>query len=72
MNLGDRVVISKNNHPLYRFTGTIVGRRGFRIVRDTMLLILINERQRSYLIPESMVNLVSDSTPDVENDLRFN
>jgi hypothetical protein len=72
MKLGDQVIVSQNNHPLYKFTGTIVGRRGFRVVRDTMLLILINERQRSYLIPESMVNLVSDSVPDVEKDKKFN
>lgn len=58
MELGDQVVISKPGHPLYGFTGRIVGKRGFRVPGDVMLLILVNERQRSYLVPESMVSLL--------------
>lgn len=60
MELGDRVVVSEKSHPFYLFTGTIVGKRGFRVPGDPMLLILINERQRSYLIPSSMVSLQED------------
>jgi len=57
MELGDRVVVSEKSHPFYMFTGTVVGKRGFRVPGDPILLILINERQRSYLIPSSMVSL---------------
>lgn len=60
MELGDRITVSERRHPFYRFTGTIVGKRGYRAPGDPFLLILINERQRSYLIPESMCCLMDD------------
>ena len=60
MELGDKVIVNERRHPFYMFTGTIVGKRGFREPGDPMLLILINERQRSFLIPESMVCLQED------------
>ncbi len=60
MELGDRITVNERTHPFYRFTGTVVGIRGFRVPGDPMLLILINERQRSYLIPESMVCRMED------------
>lgn len=60
MELGDRVKVSEKRHPFYMFTGTIVGKRGFLAPGDPFLLILINERQRSYLIPESMCCLLDD------------
>ena len=63
MELGDQVIISEPGHPLYGFTGRIVGKRGFRVPGDVMLLILVNERQRSYLVPESMVSLM-DTPPN--------
>lgn len=57
MELGDRIIVSEKKHPFYLFTGTVVGKRGVRVPGDPMLLILIDERQRSYLIPLSMVSL---------------
>ena len=63
MELGDHVIISEPKHPFYKFTGKIVGKRGFRVPGDVMLLILVNERQRSFLIPESMVTLLEDAIP---------
>lgn len=67
MELGDRIVVSEQRHPFYRLTGTIVGKRGVRVAGDPMLLILINERQRSYLIPESMVQLSQKDVPELTN-----
>jgi len=61
MELGDRVVVNERRHPFYQFTGTVVGRRGYTETGDLLLLILINERQRSFLIPESMVCLQKDA-----------
>jgi hypothetical protein len=61
MELGDRVVVSEPRHPLHRLTGKIVGKRGFRVPGDVILLIFIHERQRSFLIPESMVTLLDDT-----------
>lgn len=60
MELGDHIVVNEKRHPFYRFTGTVVGKRGYTETGDLMLLILINERQRSFLIPESMVCLRQD------------
>lgn len=64
MELGDQIMISEPKHPFYKFTGTIVGKRGFRVPGDPMLLILINERQGSFLIPESMVRLLQKNIPE--------
>lgn len=63
MELQDKVVVNERTHPFYMFTGTVVGKRGFRAPGDPMLLILINERQRSFLIPESMLRLQSENQP---------
>lgn len=67
MELGDQVVISEPCHPLFRFTGRIVGKRGFRVPGDIMLLIFVNERQRSYLVPESMVSLQDEPATSAWN-----
>jgi hypothetical protein len=61
MELGDRIVVNERRHPFYNFTGTVVGKRGYTETGDLLLLILINERQRSFLIPESMVCLQNDN-----------
>ncbi len=66
MDLGDRIIVSEKRHPFYMFSGTVIGKRGFRIPGDPMLLILINERQRSYLIPESMVSLQQENDHPVK------
>lgn len=60
LELGDRVIVIEHRHPLYKFTGTVVGKRGERVPGDILLLILVDERQRSYLIPESMVGLLAN------------
>lgn len=60
MELGDHVVVSEKRHPFYKFTGKVVGKRGYTETGDLLLLILINERQRSFIIPQSMVCLQND------------
>ncbi|HWP96742.1 MAG TPA: hypothetical protein VN426_07815 [Syntrophomonadaceae bacterium] len=67
MELGDRIVVSERRHPFFKFTGTIVGKRGVRVPGDPMLLILIHERQRSFLIPESMVSVQEEVIPPLDS-----
>lgn len=55
MQIGDRVVICEPKHPFYHFEGTLIGFRGKKSPDDVWLLILIDNRSRSYLIPQSMV-----------------
>jgi hypothetical protein len=55
MQIGDRLVVCDPKHPFYEFTGTLIGFRGKRTPDDVWLLILIDNRGRSYLIPQSMV-----------------
>ena len=55
MRIGDRVVICEAKHPFHDFEGTLIGFRGKKPPDDVWLLILIDNRGRSYLIPQSMV-----------------
>ena len=55
MQIGDRVVICEPKHPFHDFAGTLIGFRGKKPPDDVWLLILIDNRARSYLIPQSMV-----------------
>lgn len=57
MELGDMVVVSKSGHPFYGLTGKIVGRRGNHTPGDPMMLVYIRSRSRSFLIPESMLQI---------------
>lgn len=66
MKLGDRVIISQPRHPLFQCKGTLVGFRGQRKPGDALLLVLVDVRQRSYLIPQSMVELVPEEN-DIDN-----
>jgi len=59
MDLGDLVAIDSPRHPLKGFSGRIVGRRGERAPGDIWLLIYVQDRARSYLVPRSMVSLIS-------------
>ncbi len=60
LELGDKVIVFEPRHPFYRFTGEVIGRRGVKPPDDTWMLILINNRRRTYLIPESMLKLEKD------------
>jgi|GEM_PF-1097871 len=59
MQIGDRVVICEPKHPFYDFEGTLIGFRGKKLPDDVWLLILIDNRSRSYLVPQSMVKALS-------------
>lgn len=59
MQIGNRVVICDPRHPFYTFKGTLIGFRGKKPPDDVWLLILIEGRGRSYLIPQSMVTVLS-------------
>lgn len=58
MEIGDRVIVCEGSHPFHDYKGTIIGFRGQRAPGDAMLLILIDNRGRSYLIPQSMVKIL--------------
>lgn len=60
MEIGRRVVICECKHPLYNFKGSVIGRRGPKGPDDIWLLIYIDNRGRSYLIPRSMVRELSE------------
>jgi len=59
MQIGDKVQVCETTHPFHTFRGTIIGFRGQRGPEDKWLLIYMDTRGRSYLIPESMVRLLS-------------
>jgi len=59
MQIGDRVVVCEPKHPFCNFTGTVIGFRGKKVPDDMWLLILIDNRSRSYLIPQSMLKALS-------------
>lgn len=59
MLIGDRVVITERGHFLYNLEGSIIGFRGERLPGDLWLLILVDSRNRSFLIPQSMVKIIS-------------
>lgn len=58
MEIGDRMVICDPKHPLYHFEGTLIGFRGKKPPDDVWLLIFVDNRGRSYLIPQSMVKVL--------------
>lgn len=60
MKIGDRVVISEPRHPLFNFKGSLIGFRGEKSPGDVWLLILVDIRNRSYLIPRSMVKIITE------------
>ncbi|NLN86247.1 MAG: hypothetical protein GX133_01340 [Syntrophomonadaceae bacterium] len=60
MDIGDRVVICESRHPLYNFKGSVVGRRGPKGPDDIWLLVYVDDRGRSFLIPKSMVRIISE------------
>lgn len=55
MQIGDIVVICDPKHPLNNYEGKLIGFRGKKPPDDMWLLIFINDRGRSHLIPQSMV-----------------
>lgn len=59
MQIGDRVQVFDTKHPFYTFRGTIIGFRGKKPPDDTWVLIFIDNRGRSYLIPQSMIRVIS-------------
>jgi hypothetical protein len=64
MQIGDKVVVCEPRHPFYNFKGTLIGFRGKKPPDDMWLLILIINRGRSYLIPQSMVKLAEKIDAD--------
>jgi len=60
MKIGDRVVVIETKHHLSGLEGSLIGFRGARPPDDTWLLIFIDMRNRSFLIPRSMVKLKND------------
>ncbi|MDD2585873.1 MAG: hypothetical protein PHT79_07240 [Syntrophomonadaceae bacterium] len=67
MKIGDRVIISEPRHPLFQYKGMLVGFRGEGKPGDIWLLILVDLYNRSYLVPQSMVELIPE-----ENDTNNN
>jgi hypothetical protein len=59
MQIGDRVQVCEAKHPFHTFTGTVIGFRGQRGPDDKWVLIYMDNRGRSYLIPQSMVKLLA-------------
>lgn len=64
MKIGDRVVITEPRHPFYNFKGSLIGFRGEKPPGDVWLLILVDDRHRSYLIPKSMVKVITSEHKD--------
>jgi len=64
MQIGDRVVICDPKHPLNNYEGKLIGFRGKKPPDDAWLLIFINDRGRSHLIPQSMVKALSPKSAD--------
>ena len=60
MLIGDRVIITERRHFLYNLEGSIIGFRGEKTPGDLWLLILVDSRQRSFLIPQSMVKVINE------------
>lgn len=60
MKIGDRVVITEPRHPLFNLEGSLIGFRGEKPPDDVWLLILVDMRKRSFLIPQSMVKVVTE------------
>jgi hypothetical protein len=65
MVIGDKVVITERKHFLFNLEGSIIGFRGEKSPGDLWLLILVGTRNRSYLIPQSMVKVITE-----ENDIK--
>jgi hypothetical protein len=59
MVIGDKVVITERRHFLFNLEGSIIGFRGEKSPGDLWLLVLVNERNRSFLIPQSMVRVIN-------------
>jgi hypothetical protein len=72
MQIGDRVVINQRGHFLYKLEGSIVGFRGERSPGDIWLLILVDSRKRSFLIPQSMVKIISEQNGTKIIDIDIN
>ena len=66
MVIGDRVIITERKHFLYNLEGSLIGFRGEKSPGDVWLLILVDSRNRSFLIPQSMVKLVAEGN-DIKN-----
>lgn len=68
MKIGDRVFISESKHPLYGLEGSLVGFRGKRPPDDEWLLVYVDMRSRSFLIPKSMVKLIEDNNKNKKDN----
>ncbi|MDD3888418.1 MAG: hypothetical protein PHR65_00660 [Syntrophomonadaceae bacterium] len=66
MVIGDRVIITERRHFLFNLEGSLIGFRGEKSPGDVWLLILVDSRKRSFLIPQSMVKLVTEGN-DIKN-----
>ncbi len=60
MIIGDRVVITERRHFLFNLEGSVIGFRGEKSPGDFWLLILVDSRSRSFLIPQSMVKVINE------------
>ncbi|MCR4399582.1 MAG: hypothetical protein QHH05_05915 [Syntrophomonadaceae bacterium] len=60
MEIGNLVTIVGSGHPLQGMRGKVIGRRGQRGPDDTWILVFVDQRMRSYLIPESMLRKDED------------
>jgi hypothetical protein len=60
MVIGDRVIITERRHFLYNLVGSLIGFRGEKYPGDVWLLVLVHDRNRSYLIPQSMVKVITE------------
>lgn len=60
MIIGDRVLITERRHFLCNLEGSIIGFRGEKSPGDLWLLILVDSRQRSFLVPQSMVKVINE------------
>ncbi len=66
MDLGDLVVINNPGHAHYGKKGKIVGRRGNRAPGDPWFLVYVMIRGRSYLLPQSILEIVEEKTDEKE------
>lgn len=60
MQPGDIIKIVAKRHPFHGCRGTVVGIRGELKPDDVWLLVLVHDRNRSMLIPCSMVKLENE------------
>jgi hypothetical protein len=68
MDPGNIVRIIERRHPLHGCRGIVVGRRGNYRENDPFLLVVIQSRNVSVLVPQSMVEIEPDDTAPIDTN----